>query len=119
MKNLLYFLASITAILFIFSCSTKHKENEESKLLFNGADDEIELVVLDPGHFHTSLLQKFPQKQINDTVLVYAPKGDELNQYLESIERFNQRTENPAEWHEVIYVGDNYLEKMIREKKEM
>jgi len=117
MKNHLNIFGSIFAILFILSCSTQNKENKESKHLFTGADGEIELVVLDPGHFHASLLQKFPQKQVNDTVLVYAPEGDELNQYLESIEGYNQRTENPTDWHEVVYAGDDYLEKMIGEKK--
>ena len=117
MKNHLNIFASIFAFLFILSCSTQNKENKESKHLFTGADGEIELVVLDPGHFHASLLQKFPQKQVNDTVLVYAPEGDELNQYLESIEGYNQRTENPTDWHEVVYAGDDYLEKMTGEKK--
>lgn len=117
MKNLLYFFVSILTILFIMSCNTQNKENKESKHIFTGADGEIELVVLDPGHFHASLLQKFPQRLVNDTVFVYAPEGNELKQYLASIEEYNQRTENPTNWIEVVYTGDDYLEKMMEEKR--
>src|SRR5690554_921887 len=117
MKNHVYLFASILAILVLLSCNTQNKENKESKHLFTGADGEIELVVLDAGHFHASLLQKFPQKQVSDTVLVYAPDGTELNQYIESIEGYNQRPGDPTDWHEVVYAGDDYLEKMIGEKK--
>jgi Predicted dehydrogenases and related proteins len=93
------------------------KEKEQSTTVFTGKDGEIELIVLDPGHFHASLLQKFPQKPVNDTVLVYAPEGNELNQYLASIEEYNRRPDNPADWHEVVHTGSDYLEKMIAEKK--
>ena len=95
----------------------KGKEDTSSKIVFTGKNGEIELVVLDPGHFHANLLQKFPQKQVNDTVLVYAPEGSELTQYLSSIEGYNNRSENPTNWHEVVYSGVDYLQKMIEEKK--
>lgn len=117
MKTHLHLFASILTTLIILSCNTQNKESKESKHLFTGADGEIELAVLDPGHFHASLLQKFPQKQVNDTVWVYAPKGDELDQYLRSIEGYNQRADNPTDWNEVVYAGNDYLEKMIGEKK--
>ena len=117
MKNHLYLFASILVTLFVLSCNTQNRENKESNHLFTGRDGEIKLVVLDPGHFHASLLQKFSQKQVNDTVLVYAPEGDELTQYLASIEGYNNRSENPTNWVLVVYSGDDYLEKMIEEKK--
>ena len=47
---------------------------------------KIEVVVLDPGHFHASLLQKDALAVINDTIRIYAPEGIGVNQYLESIE---------------------------------
>ena len=116
MKNLLHTFTPILIMLFILSCNTQ-KEKKESKPSFTGRDGEIELVVLDPGHFHASLLQKFPQKQVNDTVWVYAPEGDELNQYMKSIEGYNRRSEKPTRWHEMVYAGEDYLERMIKEKK--
>ena len=107
----------ILGVLLLFSCNTrKETNNEQLTTMFTGKDGEIRLVVLDPGHFHASLLQKFPQCQVNDTVHVYAPEGNELDQYLASIESYNQRSENPTHWKSVVYAGDDYLEKMTEEK---
>lgn len=116
MKNLLYTITLISGVLVFFSCK-KQQETTDASNQFSGREGEIELVVLDPGHFHASLLQKFPQQQINDTVLVYAPEGNELQQYLHSIEEYNRRAENPTHWHVKVYSGSDYLEKMIGEKK--
>ena len=104
-------------VFLVMSCNTQNKENKDTKHLFTGADGKIELIVLDPGHFHASLLQKFPQNQVNDTVLVFVSEGDELHQYLQSIDGYNQRVEDPTDWHEVVYAGSDYLEKMIEVKK--
>jgi predicted dehydrogenase len=115
MRNILYQLPIILGMLFLFSCNMR-KEKGESQTAFTGQDREIRLVVLDPGHFHASLLQKFPQRQVNDTVYVYAPEGDELDQYLASIENYNRRPENPTNWYIELYTGNDYLKKMIEEK---
>lgn len=117
MKKHVYLFASILALFVVMSCNTHNEQNKESKPLFTGADGEIELIVLDPGHFHASLLQKFPQNQVNDSVLVYAPDGDELYQYLQRIKDYNQRADNPTNWYEIVYAGHDYLEKMIEAKK--
>ena len=113
MKKILYQLFIALGFLLLFSCNM-HKETENQQ--FTGRDGEVKLVVLDPGHFHASLLQKFSQRKVNDTVYVYAPEGNELQQYLASIESYNQREENPTNWHIELYVGQDYLEKMITEK---
>ena len=113
MKKILYQLFIALGFLLLFSCNM-HKETENQQ--FTGRDGEVKLVVLDPGHFHASLLQKFSQRKVNDTVYVYAPEGNELQQYLASIESYNQREENPTNWHIELYVGQDYLEKMIKEK---
>jgi len=118
MKKIIYSLTLILGFLLLFSCTMqKEKKESEPNGIFTGQDGEIKLVVLDPGHFHASLLQKFPQKQVSDTVLVYAPEGNELNQYLASIEGYNHRSENPTKWKEVVYSGADYLEKMMEEKR--
>ncbi len=116
MKNLLYTIMLISVVLVFLSCK-KQQETTDDNNQFSGREGEIELVVLDPGHFHASLLQKFPQQQVSDTVLVYAPEGNELQQYLHSIEEYNRRSENPTHWYVKVYSGSDYLEKMIGEKK--
>ncbi len=113
MKKILYQLFITLGFLLLFSCNM-HKETENQQ--FTGRDGEVKLVVLDPGHFHASLLQKFSQPRVNDTVHVYAPQGEELEQYLVSIEAYNSRPENATSWVEVVYEGEDYLEKMIEEK---
>jgi predicted dehydrogenase len=78
---------------------------------------KIKLVILDPGHFHASLLQKYPLSAVCDTVYVYAPKGVGLSQYLSDIDSYNHRKDNPTHWNEVVYQGDDYLSKMLSEHK--
>lgn len=73
----------------------------------------VKIVVLDPGHFHASLLQKNPLASVNDTIRVYAPEGAEVKQYLNDINSYNQRAENPTSWKEEIYIGGDYLSRML------
>ena len=75
MKRIIYCLLLLAGSLFFFSCKMQQDRKEPAPGIFTGKEGEIKLVVLDPGHFHASLLQKFPQKQVNDTVFVYAPEG--------------------------------------------
>ena len=75
------------------------------------------LVVLAPGHFHASLLQKNALYGVNDTVSVYAPEGSEVEQYLSDINSYNNRDEQPTAWKEQVYTGNDYLEKMLADKK--
>ena len=118
MKSELYLLEIIVFSLFFISCNAnQEKKGIKQQTVFTGKDGEIKIVVLDPGHFHASLLLKFPQKQINDTVYVYAPKGEELNQFLSSIKDYNSRKENPTSWKPIVYADSDYLEKMIADKK--
>lgn len=78
---------------------------------------QVELVVLDPGHFHAALLQKNSLAAVSDTVRVYAPKGAEVEQYLNDINSYNQRSENPTSWKEEAYLGGDYLSKMLSDRK--
>ena len=118
MKKELFMMGILIFSLFLISCNAnKEKKETKQSSVFTGKEGEIKLVVLDPGHFHASLVLKFPQKQINDTVFVYAPKGEELNQFLSSIKDYNSRAENPTSWVPVVYSGSDYLEKMIGDKK--
>ena len=93
-------------------CQLKQSTNQ-----FSGKAGEVKLIVLNPGHFHATLLLKNQLEQVNDSVLVYAPIGKELEQFLLTMEGFNQRTENPTSWKEKVYDGEDFLEKMLAEKK--
>jgi len=93
------------------------EETETSPATITGADGEIKLMTLDPGHFHASLVQKSMYDQISPTVYVYSKEGPELDAFLASINNYNSRSEEPTSWKMEVYTGDDFLEKMIQEKK--
>ncbi len=104
-------------LLLSISCSNEKNVEEEVKTTFNGEENEIKLLTLDPGHFHAHLVKKSMYEQVDPKVHVYAPGGPELEAYMEAIESYNTREENPTNWELEVYTGDDFLEKMIREKK--
>jgi predicted dehydrogenase len=76
----------------------------------------FKLITVDPGHFHASLVQKFMYADVDPQVYVYAPGGDDLNEHLKRIERFNTRTNDPTRWQEKVYTGPDFFAKMLTEK---
>ncbi|MFC1538097.1 putative oxidoreductase C-terminal domain-containing protein [Candidatus Latescibacterota bacterium] len=83
---------------------------------FTGETGEVKLMILDPGHFHASLVQKTMYDRVSPVVYVYAPGGSDVEVYLKSIESFNVREENPTNWEEKVYTGPDFFERMIAEK---
>lgn len=77
----------------------------------------FQLITIDPGHFHAALVQKTMYPDIDSTVYVYAPAGNDLQLHLDRISSYNNRKENPTQWNEQVYTGDDFFEKMIQEKK--
>ena len=81
MNKFFHKLILFIACIIMLSCNNQNRNYDAgSQALFTGEPGEVKLVVLDPGHFHASLLQKFPQSRVNDTVYVYAREGEELEQ---------------------------------------
>ncbi len=91
--------------------------NETRKSDFSGKPGGIKLITLNPGHFHAYLVQKSMYEQIDPTVHVYAPEGSEVENHLMMIESYNTREENPTNWNTVVFSGDDYIERMLAEKK--
>ena len=115
MKRIYNNIGFLILSLAIASCSLSKRQAD------NEADTnesrKIELIVLDPGHFHASLLQKDTLTDVNDTIHIYAPEGTGLNQYMESINSYNQRAEAPTSWVSQVYTGDDYLSRMLTEQR--
>jgi predicted dehydrogenase len=103
--NCVIYLATI----FFMSCNNQAEIKTEKK--------EVQLVTLDPGHFHAALVQKSMYPDVNSVVHVYAPEGSDLNFHLERINGYNSRSENPTKWQERVYTGNDFFKKMISEKK--
>ena len=79
-------------------------------------NSKVKLMTLDPGHFHAALIQKTSYEDIVTTVDVYAPEGPEVKDFLNKIEAYNNRAEEPTNWIVKTHFSDDYLEKMIAEK---
>ena len=99
-----------SAILFQFCDAPKEKMNTEKSRA------AIQIVSLDPGHFHAGLIHKSMYPEVDSTIHVYAPEGEELRDYLKRIAGYNERPEDPTAWNVEVYTGDDFLQKMIQEK---
>ena len=77
---------------------------------------QVQLITLDPGHFHAALVQKSMYDNVDSVVHVYAPEGNDVALHLNRINGFNTRTENPTHWKEEVYYGNDFFEKMLAEK---
>ena len=74
------------------------------------------LIVLDPGHFHASLVQKDMYPWLAKQVSVYAPLGPDVLDYLQRITLFNSRKENPTGWEIELHTGPDFFDRMLRER---
>ncbi|MDF7811567.1 putative oxidoreductase C-terminal domain-containing protein [Hymenobacter sp. YC55] len=76
----------------------------------------VQLITLDPGHFHAALVQKSMYKNVDPTVHVYAPGGSDLQQHLARVTAYNTRAEAPTHWQQQVYTGPDFFAKMLAEK---
>lgn len=105
------FILIFLSVFLIVSCNNNVLNKE-----FTGADHEVKLMTLDPGHFHAALVQKYQYAQVSPVVYIYAPEGEDVKDHLDRIDGFNICSENPTNWESILYAGPNFLEKMISEK---
>ena len=80
------------------------------------AEPVVRLITLDPGHFHAGLIQKEMVPGVDPTVHVYAPLGPDLLAHLGRVASFNARAENPTSWRLEVHTGEDFLERMLRER---
>jgi predicted dehydrogenase len=76
----------------------------------------MKLAVLEPGHFHAALLQKKMYPAIDPQVHVYAQDGPELRDYLQKIDAYNARQDQPTRWQSQTYTGADCVDRFIAEK---
>src|SRR5579863_7444899 len=80
------------------------------------AQTPARLIVLDPGHFHASLLQREMYPSLAPRVSVYAPLGPELLDYLNRISLFNTRRDNPTRWDLDVHTSADPMADMLRDR---
>lgn len=74
------------------------------------------LIVVDPGHFHASLLQREMYPALAPRVTVYAPLGPEVLDYLNRISLFNSRQDNPTRWEMDVHLSAQPMKELLAEK---
>jgi predicted dehydrogenase len=77
---------------------------------------EARLIILDPGHFHATLVQKEMYPWLAKQVSVYAPLGPDVLDHMQRIALFNMRRENPTSWEIELHTGPDFFERMLRER---
>jgi predicted dehydrogenase len=70
------------------------------------------LVVVDPGHFHASLVQQQMYPGLASLVRVYAPLGPDLIDYLGRIARYNGRPHAATDWRLDVHAGADFLDRL-------
>ena len=113
MKNLTFLLLGA---LIITSCGTGGSKQTDKSGNTMEKDYKVNLLTVDPGHFHAALVQKIMYNQVSPDVHVYAPQGPDYQQHLNRINSYNSRPTDPTKWNEIIYTGDDFFEKMLAEK---
>src|SRR6185295_11812942 len=73
------------------------------------------LLFLDPGHFHAALALRAANPRVADEIVVYAPDGPDLRDFLALIERFNRRHEAPTRWRPTVVNDGDPLARLIGE----
>ena len=110
MKSTFYLVIGI--VFLIMGCKTSSVKTSE-----NSDRASVQLITLDPGHFHAALVQKSMYNEVDSVVHVYAPAGADVQLHLERINSYNNRSEKPTTWKEEVYTGTNYFEKMLDDRK--
>lgn len=73
---------------------------------------ETSLVVVDPGHFHATLVQQEMYPELSPVVRVYAPLGPDLIDYLSRIARYNRRPQAATDWRLDVHAGPDFLDRI-------
>lgn len=74
------------------------------------------LAFLDPGHFHAALTLGDRHPHVRDELVVHAPKGPELDDFVALVDSFNHRRERPTGWLVTVHAGERSLERLVAER---
>ncbi|MBK8504151.1 MAG: Gfo/Idh/MocA family oxidoreductase [Saprospiraceae bacterium] len=93
----------------LFSCQSEKSDSHENEFM-------VTLMTLDPGHFHSYLLQMNMFPEIDSVAYVYGIDDDAVKSHLDRIEQYNTREDDPTHWVEKVYTGCDFVDKMFSEK---
>jgi predicted dehydrogenase len=75
------------------------------------------LIVLNPGHFHAALTLRRPHTRLNEDVYVYADAGPDVDAFVDLVESFNQRPQDPTHWTLHVYRGADHVDRLLSERR--
>jgi predicted dehydrogenase len=101
-------LQSITLVCML-GCAQQQGNSEKT--------NNLTIIQLDPTHSHAAAAQSEQLENIDSTSYLYSSNQSAVNTYLQQINSFNTRKENPTKWNEIAYYGEDFLAKMVAEKK--
>ena len=113
MKKILIFLIPV---LLITSCGTNSSGKIDKSVATAKKTYPVNLMTVDPGHFHAALVQKIMYPQVSPEVHVYAPEGTDVRLHLGRIDAYNTRKDSPTAWKETVYTGPDFFDKMLNER---
>jgi predicted dehydrogenase len=115
MKKLFFLIIPVLILASCGSGGSKKRANDKSGTSM-GEKYQVQLITVDPGHFHAALVQKIMYDQVSPDVYVYAPEGPDYLQHLDRIKSYNSRAVDPTSWNEIVYTGPDFFEKMLEKK---
>jgi predicted dehydrogenase len=80
-----------------------------------GGEIPRHIIVLDPQHPHASTVFAQSIPGVSKTIHVYAPPGQAVNAFLESLASFNHRRSNPTAWQVKSHINADFLQSMLQE----
>lgn len=108
----------IIPALILASCGSggSKKQSPENSMDIMKDEYQVQLMTVDPGHFHAALVQKIMYDKVSPEVYVYAPDAPDYIQHLDRIKSYNYRDDDPTDWNEIVYIGQDFFEKMLNDK---
>jgi hypothetical protein len=73
------------------------------------------MIVIDPDHSHAAAVFSQPIPDVSNVVHVYAPAGQGVTAFLDSLARFNHRPKNPTNWQIESHITPDFLKLMLNE----
>lgn len=77
---------------------------------------DVQLLAMNPGHFHAALVQKEMYPLVARRAHVYAPLGPDLLAHLQRIAGFNSRGDRPTSWELEIHASDDFRQRLLAER---
>jgi hypothetical protein len=83
--------------------------------IVQAAEEPRHMIVIDPDHSHAAGVFSQQIPDVSNVVHVYAPAGQGVTEFLDSLSRFNHRPKNPTNWKIESHIAPDFLKLMLKE----